>query len=323
MERINIAHLPTPIQPLPRLSEEYGTSLFIKRDDYTGVELSGNKVRKLEFTVGKALQESADTLITTGAIQSNHCRATAAVAARMGLGCVLILKAERPEKAEGNYFFEQLLGAEIVFIGPDEDGQAAMEEAAAKKRAEGKRPYLIPLGASDATGSRGYEAALHEIRAQEEQLGVHFDAIVSATGSAGTYAGLWYANRFSDAPADMFGISVAFELEKVKEAVWNIAGQMAKEDGRSLTAEDKASIRVTGQYLGDGYAISRPEEIACIEHVARTEGVILDPVYTGKAFYGMLEEIRRGSLAKAENILFIHTGGLMGWKEAQRDLVGF
>ncbi|NRD78153.1 D-cysteine desulfhydrase family protein [Bacillus sp. BRMEA1] len=318
MERLHIANLPTPIQKLDRLSEELGVNIYLKRDDFTGTEVSGNKVRKLEFSVADALQQGCDTIITAGGIQSNHCRATAAVAAMLGLGCDLVIRGEIPNHFEGNLFLDQALGARVHLLAPDESREEKMDEIVENLKAQGHKPYVIPVGASNAVGSLGYASAIEEITRQENNLGLHFDSVVIAVGSGGTYAGLWYANQKQGAKRKIYGFAVDHNTEVFVETITNIMKEMYLNDGLEVP-EEYHDILINDQYIGSGYAKSRAEELAFIMKIAREHGFLLDPVYTGKGFYGMVSEIQKGTFKNAKNILFIHTGGLQGWTQEQRE----
>ena len=312
VERIRLANLPTPVYPLDRISNELGRKIWIKRDDFTGVEMSGNKVRKLEFTIAKALKEGADVLITAGGIQSNHARATAAAAARLGLKSHLVLGITRTPEAEGNYLLDQMLGAEITLL--DEEGDVTfsekMEQVAEEYRKAGHHPYIIPVGASDGIGNFGYLNAVREIMAQEETLGVTFDAIVCATGSGGTYSGLYLGNKLFDRKKKIVGVTVCYNKDHFTEVCGTIVNETLSLLGESPD-EDKDFTFIDG-YKGLGYAISKPDELRFIADIAAKEGIILDPVYTGKAFYGLYSEVKKGTFDSCENILFIHTGGQYG-----------
>lgn len=319
MDRLHIANLPTPIQKLDRLGEELGVNIYLKRDDFTGIEVSGNKVRKLEFSVADALQQGCDTLVTAGGIQSNHCRATAAVAAKFGLGCDLIIRGEIPNHFEGNLFMNQALGARVHLISSEESREKKMDEILESLKLQGHKPYLIPVGASNAVGSLGYAAAIEEITQQENNLGIQFDTVVIAVGSGGTYAGLWYANQKQGAKRKIHGFAVDNNTEVFVETITEILKEMYLKDSLEAPGEYK-EILINDQYIGIGYAKSTPEELAFIMKTSREHGFLLDPVYTGKAFYGMVSEIQKGQFKDAKNILFIHTGGLLGWTNNQREM---
>ncbi|HWR62028.1 MAG TPA: D-cysteine desulfhydrase family protein [Clostridia bacterium] len=307
--------MPTRIEKLKKLSKASGgPDIYIKRDDQTGTELSGNKVRKLEYSIREALDNGCDYLITCGGIQSNHCRATAAAAAKLGMKSCLVLRGTEASEPEGNLLLDRLLGAEIRFITAEEYSVRRGEIMEAIKREmehKGFRPYIIPEGASNGIGSFGYYTAMEEILAQEKEMNIHFDCIVLATGSGGTYSGLWLANKLHGNTADIYGIivggDVAYFKERIPEILRESMGYMAVEI--PVSADE---INLVGGYVGRGYALSRPEELEFIRELAGLEGIILDPVYTGKAMYGLTSEIKKGTFDKYRNILFVHTGGLYG-----------
>lgn len=306
LPRIRIAQLPTLVEKMPRLSAAIGGPVIsIKRDDQTGLAFGGNKTRKLELLIAEAQANGAKTLITTGAVQSNHCRQTAAAAARFGFACILVLAGD-PALDQGvtaNLLLDQLLGAEIVWTTRAERDQkldAIFKEA----WNAGKRPYLVPYGGSSPVGAAAYALALQELLEQ----GVHPDTIVFATSSGGTQAGLAIGKRLYGYSGRIMGISIDEPAERLKPHVANLANQIADllNEQISLKPED---ILVCDQYLGKGYGIPSPEEIEAIHLFARTEGILLDPVYTGRAAAGMLDLIRKGVIAPDEHVLFWHTGG--------------
>lgn len=313
--RLHLANLPTRIEPLERTSRQLGRKLWIKRDDQTGLELSGNKVRKLEFSLAQALAEGCDTIVTTGGIQSNHCRATAAACVRLGLRCVLILSSDEKQPLDGNYLLDDLFGARVLFI-PSEDYRNRLPEimghVAEELTADYKKPYLIPIGASNGIGTYGYFAAMAEILDQEKELGVTFDTIVCAVGSAGTYTGLLLANAAAGLGRKVVGVPISADSAYFRDRVLAIADEF-----RSLYGPlelNESDIHLIDGYVGRGYALSTAQELESIRQFARTEGIVLDPVYTGKAMRGLLLELAAENplLADSENILFIHTGGLFG-----------
>ncbi len=312
ISRIELAYLPTPIRRLERISEELGRNVWIKRDDLTGVETSGNKIRKLEYVAAKALAGKADVLITAGGIQSNHARATAAVAARLGLRSHLVLSVSETPKLEGNYLLDRMFDASVTLF--DETSETIslaqkMEEIAGEYTARGLKPYVIPVGASDAVGNLGYLNAMKEIGEQEKQIGVTFDAVVCAVGSGGTYSGLYLGNILYGMGKKIIGITVSDNKDYFTEKCSEIIAGTLKILNEAPVREDFCFV---DGYKGKGYAISSPDELVFINKIARTEGILLDPVYTGKAFRGLYEEIRKGHLDDCGNILFIHTGGLYG-----------
>ncbi|MBZ9633581.1 D-cysteine desulfhydrase family protein [Clostridium sp. FP1] len=314
-EKIIFANLPTRIEKLERLSQKLGgPNIYIKRDDQTGTEVSGNKIRKLEFSVKEALNQGCDVLITCGGIQSNHCRATAAVASRLGMKSVLVLRGDSETELDGNLFIDKLLGAEIQFITPEQYKNSKaeiMQQIKAKLEKQGFKPYIIPEGASNGIGGFGYYNAMEEIVCQEKEMGVHFDKIVLAVGSGGTHSGLLLASKILEYTGEIYGINVCDDAQHFKNEIYKILQESMKYIDVNLHIS-KDEIHIIDGYVGRGYALSRPEELNFVHDFAKLEGIILDPVYTGKAMYGLVEEIKKGSFKNCENILFIHTGGAFG-----------
>ncbi len=301
--RISLANLPTPLERLDRLSAEIGCDLWVKRDDLTGAALSGNKVRKLEFLLGEAEAEGADTLVTCGAVTSNHCRATAVAAARRGLASHLVLRGAEPDLPDGNLLLDRLVGAETTFIthAQWEDRDALMAQIADGLRAAGKTPYVIPEGGSNAVGAWGYIAGAGELSQQADAQGVDVRRVVHAVGSGGTTAGL--ALGLADhAGVEVIGVAVCDDRAYFEEVVRRIQ--------RGCGAS--ASFTILEGYKGVGYAQATADELAFYAHVARTEGLILDPVYTGKAFRALYEELRAGRMEREGATVFLHTGGIYG-----------
>ncbi|HIQ02033.1 MAG TPA: D-cysteine desulfhydrase family protein [Anaerolineales bacterium] len=309
--RVSIAHLPTPLEPLPRLTAHLGgPRLWVKRDDQTGLATGGNKTRKLEFLVAHALARGADTLITCGAAQSNHARQTAAAAAKFGLACTLVLRGEEPPQTQGNLLLDRWLGAKVVWTG-DAPLVERLEEVTEELRADGRRPYVVPYGGSNPVGATGYVAAMEELLAQCARQGLHFDRIVLASSSGGTQAGLAVGARALGYAGRIMGISVDPKADALRHTLAGLATATAKhlELRPSFAPEDFA---VEDGYLGGGYAVVGELEREAIHLVASTEGLLLDPVYTGRAFGGLLDLIRRGVFSPEERVLFWHTGGIAG-----------
>jgi D-cysteine desulfhydrase len=313
--RIALANLPTKIEKLERLSTRLGgPDLYIKRDDQTGMELSGNKIRKLEFAIQEALDQGCDTLVTCGGLQSNHARATAAAAARLGLGCCLLLAADEIPAPQGNLLMDRLFGAQIRTVSFEDFAQnreAVMAAMLTELAAAGKKGYLIPLGASNGIGTFGYYRCLEEIAAQEEALGFRFDRIVMAVGSGATYAGLFYANRVLGRTTAITGVNISADAAFFQTTIRRILQESFEYTGEPVACTP-ADIDMLDGYVGLGYALNQPEELRFIAELAALEGIVLDPVYTGKAMLGLAEEIKKGRFDKQERILFIHTGGLYG-----------
>jgi len=309
--RVSIAHLPTPLEPLPRLTAQLdGPELWIKRDDQTGLATGGNKARKLEYLVAEALAQGADTLITGGAGQSNHARQTAAAAAKIGLSCTLVLRGAAPLQAQGNLLLDQLLGAEIVWTG----GQSladVMSLVAEQLEAEGRRPYVIPYGGSNPVGASGYAAAMEELLAQCAEHDVQFDHIVLASSSSGTQAGLAVGARALGYEGRILGVSIEPDAPTLRRALADLATATAHHLGLALSFAP-ADFAVSDGYLGGGYGVVGELEEEAIRTMARAEGVLLDPVYTGRACGGLLDLIRRGEFRRGERVLFWHTGGMAG-----------
>ena len=308
LPRVSIGHLPTPLEQLSRLTSQLGgPELWIKRDDQTGLATGGNKTRKLEFLVADALAQDADTLITCGAAQSNHARQTAAAAAKFGLSRVLVLRGDSASKVQGNLLLDQLLGAEVVWSG-DESPLVEMELVAARLREQGRRPYLVPYGGSNPVGATGYVAAMEELLSQCGEMDLHFDHILFATSSGGTQAGLVVGARAGGYSGRVLGISVDPPAPTLRETVAELAEATAGHLGLDLTFSSD-EVLVDDSYLGEGYGIVSDLEPEAIQMLARAEGILLDPVYTGRAFGGMLDLIRRGEFAANDRVLFWHTGG--------------
>jgi D-cysteine desulfhydrase len=311
---ISLAQVPTPIEHLPRLSQMLeGPDIYIKRDDLTGLELTGNKVRKLEFVLAEAVEQGCDTVITCGGVQSNHARATAAAAAKLGLRAHLVLRDGGPGDLDGNLFLDRLLGAEVTFITPQEyeEVDKVMEHLARRLREEGRKPYLIPEGASNALGCLGYVKAAEELAAQLRQLGLRIDHLVLAVGSGGTHAGLLLGKFLYDLPMQIHGFNVCDDEAYFVSRISQIVQEAQQRFGLEVAVE-KSDIHIVDGYVGKGYGLSRQEEIDMMKKVAQIEGIILDPVYTAKAMYGLADQIRRQRFKAGEKVLFLHTGGVFG-----------
>jgi len=306
---------PTAIERLDRFSRALGAdgpTVYIKRDDQLGLAGGGNKARKLEFLVADALARGADTLITIGGVQSNHCRLTLSAAAKEGLRCRLVLTesapgAYRPDGG-GNVMLFHLLGAErIITVPRSADPAAALEQAGAEARAEGRVPYLIPVGGSTPLGSLGYVACAQELLAQAREAGLAFHRVVLAVGSAGTMAGLLLGLDGSGIPVT--GVTVLHPRAEAEAAVAQLVRATAGFLGCPVPA---GPVTCPDDYLGAGYTVPTPAMLEAVRLLARTEGILLDPTYTGKAMAGLIDLARTGRLAKGENVLFLHTGGSPG-----------
>jgi D-cysteine desulfhydrase family pyridoxal phosphate-dependent enzyme len=302
--KMNLAHLPTRIEELPRLSQALGgPQILCKRDDQTGLGFGGNKTRKLEYLLAEAFQNGARTLITTGAIQSNHCRQTAALAARMGFNCILVLSGEEPEKRTGNLYLDTLFGAEVVWVSR-EDREQKLLQVFEQARTDGRDPYLIPYGASNALGMQGYVEAMQEIVAQN----VIADWIVVASSSGGTQAGMLLGSLLHGFHGRIVGISVDSPADDLRALVLDLVHKGAEKLDFSLQIPPELVI-ANDDYLGGGYAVLGDREIEAIRMFASLEGLLLDPVYTGRAAAGLIDLIRQGFFRKQDRVLFWHTGG--------------
>ncbi|RJR16905.1 MAG: D-cysteine desulfhydrase [Desulfobacteraceae bacterium] len=312
--RRRYTHGPTPIEPLPRFSAAIGgPGVFIKRDDLLGLAAGGNKTRKLEFLVADALAGGADTLVTCGAIQSNHCRLTLAAAAREGLRCRFILEERIPgtydPNASGNNLLYHLMGIEEIRVVPKGTLLSAeMEKVALELDAQGRKAYLIPVGGSTPVGATGYAACAQEIQTQSFETGIAFDHIICASGSAGTQAGLVTGLIGCNMEIPVTGINVSHAKEPQEELVYSLCLETAHHLGLRC-AIPRNAVRCLDGYVGEGYAIPTPQMAEAVRLLARTEGILLDPVYTGKAMAGLIDLARSGFFKKDDAVLFIHTGG--------------
>jgi len=312
--RVRLCHAPTPLEPMERLSRELGgPTLWVKRDDCTGLATGGNKTRKLDFLIGEALARGADCVVTQGAVQSNHVRQTAAAAARSGLGCVVLLERRVPQVAgdyerTGNVLLDRLLGAEIRFQEGGGDMNAAAEALGRELAAEGRKPYVIPGGGSNPTGALGYVSCALELLAQANDLGLRIDHVVHATGSAGTQAGLVAGLVGTSSGIPVLGISVRQPREQQERAVHALAQRTAEHAGIAGGIPREAVV-ADGDWVGPGYGQPTPEMVEAICLLARTEGLLLDPVYSGKGMAGLIGLVRRGRFRAGENVVFLHTGG--------------
>ncbi len=303
--RLNFAHLPTPIEAMPRLSEFLGgPHLLVKRDDQTGLAFGGNKTRKLEFLVADAREQRAKTLITGGAIQSNHCRQTAAAAARFGFDCILVLAGDQPQQPSANLMLDQLFGARIVHVADRKDRDRILQETFDRATKEGKKPYLVPYGGSNATGALGYAFAMKELMDQNASL----DWIVLANSSGGTHAGLLSGQRIFGFKGKVLGISVDESEEWLKKEVSKLASATSEKLGDQIEFTP-ADVLVNADYCAAGYGIVTEREREAIRLFAEYEGLLLDPVYTGRAAGGLIDLIRKGFFKKSETVLLLHTGG--------------
>lgn len=313
-KRLNLARVPTQIEELARFSRFLeGPKIYIKRDDQTGLSLSGNKVRKLEFLLADALAQGCDIVITCGGIQSNHARATAVAAAKNGLRCHLVLRSGNTTPADGNLFIDRLMGAEIEFLS-EEDYPAVeqrMRTVAEEFAESGHKAYVIPEGGSNEIGSLGYVNAALEINEQLRAQNLSIDHIIVPVGSGGTLAGLIVGQALCNLPGQVWGINVCETPDFFERKIARITRGLAKKLEAQVELS-RSDIEIIPGYIGKGYALSSQQELDVIKQVAKTEGILLDPVYTGKAMFGITSEIRKGRFKETDKILFIHTGGIFG-----------
>ena len=311
--RVSLCHQPTPLEEMPRLSEALGgPGLWIKRDDCTGLATGGNKTRKLEFLMAAALEAKADIVVTQGAVQSNHVRQTAAAACKLGLDCYALLERRVPGKGEdyeqtGNVFFDQMFNTQIEFRPPGLDMNDEARQAAEKLQAQGRKPYFIPGGGSNETGALGYVSSAQELLHQFEENELNPKLIVLSTGSAGTHAGMVAGFHALDCDIPIMGISVRQPEEIQIDNVYRLAVKTAALLTDKPLSRDK--ILVDDGYVGEGYGIPTNGTLTAINTVARNEGILLDPVYSGKGMAGLIGQIENGQITGDGEVVFLHTGG--------------
>ena len=318
--RLDLANTPTPLKPLKQLGEKLGVELYIKRDDLTGAGLSGNKIRKLEFVIADAIEYGADTVLTCGGAQSNHARATAIAAAMLGLRCHLILRTpdpSNPPPLEGNILLDRLVGSEVVWITPAEYKRRdeIFEREAAALSKLGRKSYVIPEGASNALGAWGYIRAAEELANDLTNLPDNTDrptTIINATGSGGTSAGLILGTHMLRLNTRVVSFNVCDDRDYFLQVIGEICENAIANYQLDIPFTRERDIEIIDGYVGRGYALSRPEELTLLRDVARMEGIFLDPVYTGKAFFGMTQELSRNPNRFGDRIVFMHTGGIFG-----------
>ena len=329
--RLHFAHLPTPLEPMERISRALGgPNLWIKRDDCTGLSSGGNKTRKLEFLIADAVEHKADTIITQGATQSNHARQTTAIAAKLGMDCHVLLEDRTGYEDQayiynGNVLLDQLHGATIYGRHADTDMNAAMEELAQKLRDDGKSPYIIPGGGSNEIGALGYVNAAIELTTQANDRSLRIDHLVHATGSSGTQAGLVLGMEGMNTGIPVYGIGVRAPKQKQEEMVYDLAQRTAEYMGLSPDVVARDKVVANSDYVGDGYGVPTDAMVEAVKMLAQYEGTLLDPVYSGKGFSGLIDLIRKGHFKRDENVVFLHTGGsisLFGYPDVF-DLPGY
>lgn len=314
---VRLISLPTPFEPLSHLSRLLGgPRIWMKRDDCTTLGGGGNKSRKLELLMAAAIEEGADTVITTGALQSNHCRQTAAAAAKLDLECILILVESVEGRAVsyntgGNVLLSHLFGADVRRFPDGTDGAAAMSEVAEQLRSRGKHPYIIPLGGSNALGSAAYAHAIDEIKTQATAVHADIDTIIVATGSGGTHAGLLAGIAMNNSSMTVQGISVAKPAADISPLLHSLTIDTLKEL-KSAARPASDVVKIDDRFIGDGYGQPTDEMLEAVTLLARCEGLLLDPVYSGKAMAGLIQLVREQAFDKASDILFWHTGGSVG-----------
>jgi L-cysteate sulfo-lyase len=310
-----LAHLPTPLEPLIRLHQHIGgPRLYIKRDDCTGLALGGNKTRKAEFLIGAARAAGATVVVSEGGLQSNHVRQTAAAAAKAGLKCHLVLDHHVPidtaiYRENGNLLLDRVLGAVTHLCAAGETHADVIARLLPRLRAEGEVPYHIPAGGSNEIGALGYAAAALELLQQSKEAGIAIDRVLFATASGGTQAGLVVGMALADATLQVLGIDIAGEADTLAIDIRNVAEACARKLELPRALRDDA-FKICRGYAGPGYAIATPGMLEAVQLMARLEGILLDPVYTGKAMAGLIDLIRSGHFAADETIVFIHTGGI-------------
>ncbi len=315
--RVRLTQAPTPLEPMPRLSALLGgPHLWIKRDDCTGLATGGNKTRKLEYLIGEALAQKSDVVITQGATQSNHARQTAAAAARLGLGCEILLEdrtgsTEADYRISGNVLLDRLFGAALHHLPGGSDMDAAMAARADELRAQGRRPYVIPGGGSNPVGALGYVTSALELVDQANTAGLDIDLLVTATGSTGTQAGLVAGLEGSRSRVPVLGICVRAPKAVQEDKVFALAQRTVELLGVPGTVAREAVV-ANSDYVGGGYGVPTDGMFEALELLARTEGILLDPVYSGKAMAGLIDLVRRGQFRREDNIVFLHTGGAVG-----------
>ena len=303
--RLNFAHLPTPVEELPRLSEMLGgPRILVKRDDQTGLAFGGNKTRKLEFLVAEAREQGARTLLSAGALQSNHCRQTAAAAARFGFDCILVLTGQPQDRPSANLLLDRLFGAQIVTVADRRDRDRVLQETFDQAAAQGRKPYLVPYGGSSTTGALGYAFAVEEFMGQ----GIDADWMVFGTSSGGTHAGLVLGQRLFGYRGRALGISIDESTDWLKEQVSRLASDTSERLGPRIQFTP-ADVLANDDYCRAGYGVLTEAEREAVSLFARSEGLLLDPVYTGRAAAGLIDLVRKGFFRKDETVLFWHTGG--------------
>ena len=312
--RSRFCHTPTPLEPMAALTRHLGgPSIYVKRDDCTGMAFGGNKTRKLEFLVAEAIAEGADTLVTAGGVQSNHCRQTAAVAARHGLACDLVLSRNVARNTPGydrtgNVLLDRMFGARLHFTPGDSQPAAELVRVAEEVRQRGGRPFIMPIGGSTPTGALGYVVCAQEIAQQATEREIRLDAIIHCTGSGATQAGLLVGLADLGIGAPVIGVSSAEPRKVIEDRVHELCGETAEKLGSAIVI-DRKDVEVLDVYVGTGYGLPTEGMREAVDLCARLEGLLIDPVYTGKAMAGLIDLVRQGRFGADDTIIFIHTGG--------------
>ena len=312
--RVSLAHLPTPLEHMPRLSAELGgPKIWVKRDDCTGLATGGNKTRKLEFVMAEAIEQAADTIITVGAIQSNHVRQTAAAACKLGLACEVLLEHRVQDPSDsyvnsGNVLLDKMFAANLREYPGGTDFDKAMQDVAEEVRSAGGKPYMVPGGASDKVGALGYVNCAIELLTQANDRGLVIDHLITATGSAGTQGGLIVGLKATSSNIPLLGIGVSASQDEQEQKVFDLAELTADYIGAPGVV-NRGDVVANCNYIGEGYGIPTASMNEAVMLLARTEGLLFDPVYSGKALAGMIDLVRNGEFASAKNVVFLHTGG--------------
>jgi len=312
--RVSLAHLPTPLELMPNLSAELGgPRIWVKRDDCTGLATGGNKTRKLEFVMAEAIAQGADTIVTVGAVQSNHVRQTAAAACKLGLACEVLLEHRVLDPSEsyansGNVFLDRMFAANLREYPGGTDFDKALQDVADEVRSAGGKPYIVPGGASDKIGALGYVNCAIELLTQANDRGLVIDHLITATGSAGTQGGLIVGLKATNSNIPLLGIGVSAPQDEQEQKVFDLAEITADHIGAPGVVK-RADVVANCNYIGDGYGIPTESMNEAVMLLARTEGLLFDPVYSGKALAGMIDLVRKDEFSNAENIVFLHTGG--------------
>lgn len=303
-EHIKLGHFPTPLHKLENLTRLLnGPDIYIKREDCAGLAMGGNKVRKLEYIMSDVIKNKADVIITIGAVSSNHARQTAAASSLLGLECQLVLMGHMPAEKQGNYLLDHILGAQTFCVKPA-DVEKTIQEIIIENKQKGKKSYVIPAGGHNIQGIMAYMECYHEIK---EQTPVHFDAIITAVGTGTTYAGLQLGKKYIKDSSKILGISVGGDNSFCNSEILKVCNEM--EHYLNISHSQNDDFNIFTDYIGEGYTKPYPQLRDIIKLLARTEGILLDPVYSGKAMVGLLDLIDKGYFRKEQNVLFLHTGG--------------